>query len=120
MTDAEKILQIKRWRNRRADRIRECRKVLSVIGAYGWDSAPVDMRRRIGGFKKSTLIKDARKDITFSTTPLPGINGSGSYDCSDGYSMCGLADAHCDEGDVIDQPRSKGRNCRGPLSSRIV
>lgn len=44
-----------------------------------------------------SLMREAREDIRYSMTPLPGINGSGSYDCSDGYSMCGLADAHADQ-----------------------
>jgi hypothetical protein len=42
------------------------------------------------------LRDEALADLKFSRQPLPGIDGSGSYD-TDYYSYCGLADAHCDQ-----------------------
>lgn len=48
----------------------------------------------------SSLIREARAAYNFSRTPLPGAPGcGGTYIMNDGYSLCGLADAHAAERD---------------------
>ena len=43
-----------------------------------------------------SLYREAVKLYEFSQTPLPGINGSGSYD-TEYYSYCGTADYHVEQ-----------------------
>lgn len=43
------------------------------------------------------FVAEAQRQIGFAGSPLPGINGSGSYEMDDGYSCCGLADGHSED-----------------------
>lgn len=45
----------------------------------------------------ANFVAEAQRQIGFAGSPLPGINGSGSYTMDDGYSCCGLADGHAED-----------------------
>lgn len=45
----------------------------------------------------ANFLREAERLIRFAGSPLPGINGSGSYEMDDGYSCCGLADGHAED-----------------------
>lgn len=45
----------------------------------------------------ANFVAEAQRLIGFAGSPLPGINGSGSYTMDDGYSCCGLADGHAED-----------------------
>ena len=45
----------------------------------------------------ANFLREAEQLIRYAASPLPGINGSGSYEMDDGYSCCGLADGHSED-----------------------
>jgi hypothetical protein len=112
-------------RNVTADAIRSGKIKTDFADVYcrGWQSAgfaqlsraamaayPDQMHARAQAGRKMTAVclpqrmsshqvrVSALDALAFSRSPLPGAPGcDGTYDLDDGYSMCGLADAHADE-----------------------
>lgn len=53
-------------------------------------------QRHVVRLTHGDLLRVARSELNFSRTPLPGAPGcDGTYVMDDGYSLCGMADAHC-------------------------
>lgn len=47
---------------------------------------------------RRALLKAAQREALFAASPLPGAPGcGGTYEADDGYSFCGLADAHSED-----------------------
>ena len=97
----ELLLELRSARTRRAKQLWEARA--STLANSGGDVHWRNHCTRLLAYGNGepllkptpeNLMREARILLGFSGSPLPGIHGSGSYDMDDGYSCCGLADAH--------------------------